>query len=106
MRVVVWSTDKDVLQRWQSIMGGKLYQRNPNAAALGSKIGYYVEIGTIVEARAAIEVMLPWLGERRQSQVAAVLAKVDANPPTQYGTGWAKRRALYGETGRRVAVGE
>lgn len=99
-RLIVYSTDRDVLEHWQRLLGGHIRARSPQKD--GYKPAFYVELGAQDQVKAALERMAPWLGERRTARVAEVLAKVAENPPTQYGTGWAKRRELYGANGRHA----
>lgn len=99
-RLIVYSTDRDVLERWRAVFGGLLYERKQNRQALGSKTAYYIEIGSQEDVRRVVDAMLPLLGARRRAQVAAVYEKVDANPEKKYRDGWARRRELYGTNGR------
>jgi hypothetical protein len=79
-RMVVSMTDFDITQRLRNVTGvGLLYQSKPNAKA------HYkpVQIWAVQRARhvkGLIEVLYPWLGERRRCNADQILELIRGMP--------------------------
>lgn len=68
----VWSTDKDVLVRLQTILGGRVY--GPYAPkGLGKKPIWTWLLQSVEEIKAVCAQLLPWLGERRSQDMRHAL---------------------------------
>lgn len=80
VRLQLGSTDLDVLQKLQDCAGGSIY--GPRQKEKESHKDFWIWIeGKQDRVRALIEVMLPWLGERRRAKIMSVLTEVDSQPP-------------------------
>lgn len=106
LRLVISMSDEDVLERFRQAVGGRHAPtpvKRRHSRHLGAKQMWRLEYSGIDAIRIG-ELFRPWLGARRTARLDEIHALVAGNPPTKYGTGWARRRELYGETGRRAAA--
>lgn len=102
LRALISMSDRDVLERFALAVQGRhepSIVKRTASTHLGIKLMWKLEYSGTEAIRVA-NLLRPWLGQRRTARLDEILAKVEANPPTKYGTGWAKRRELYGPTGR------
>lgn len=82
IRLVIQTTDEDVLVRFREIVGcgSVVHLRRP--ALPGKKAVYSWELGNRVEVESLVLAFLPWLGERRTAKAQLVLddiASLDRN---------------------------
>ena len=77
--IIVAMNDRDVLERLQSALGGKVYgpYKHPNPAAA---LQWRWQLGGWSEVEPLVKRMLPHLGDRRRAQAEALLAN-PAGPP-------------------------
>lgn len=72
LRMQVWSTDLDVLEKFQRIVGGKIY--GPYAPkGLGTKPIWTWLLQSVEECKSVARSFLPWLGSRRTGDVGNAL---------------------------------
>lgn len=92
MALMVSSTDKDVVDRFQSIVGqGRVH--GPYQFGGRKKPLYQWVSGKFETIQFLVAVFWPWLGERRKAQAVAVLSHHKALP-------WEKPRRHYTPWGR------
>lgn len=88
LRIGVGSTDRDVLEKLQGIFPGTIRLRKARPTAYPTAKPFWVwTVATRDEVTRIIELLLPWLGERRRSQAETALAARALMP----GVGWDNR---------------
>lgn len=74
-RVIISSTDVDVLKRWQKVVGvGHIYKRN-GLKSEQCKQEFQLHFQGYEIVKELAEVLGPWLGKRRRAQFKRVLAE-------------------------------
>lgn len=77
--IAVRMTDKDVLERFASVMGSKI--TGPYASqSKGGKPTYNWHVGGIRPVQDALRRLWPYLGERRRARAALVIAEYYESP--------------------------
>lgn len=80
MRLTVASTDRDILERFQSAVGcGKISERR-NTGPLTRKVQYVWFVTSFEKCQALLAAMWPWLCERRKRRAAEMLGKHKIRP--------------------------
>ena len=71
------STDKDVLDRFAAVVGGKVrgpYRPNGKSTPAGRKPIYQWALSGLTETHRVLRAFWPYLGERRRAKAADVIA--------------------------------
>lgn len=81
LNVHIGNTDREGLERCQSVIGGKIYGPYAPRSALGRRPMYHLKIDSKVGAEAAIRTMWPLMSTEKREQAERARAKVASNPP-------------------------
>lgn len=77
VRLYIESTDKDIIDRIQSLFGGKVWDSNYPSKPKNYKPSWRWGLSSKNEVRHIINLLYPYLGERRRSKCIEVLERIN-----------------------------